>query len=397
MRRGDTPGDESTLAHASSSPGDARAGRYLRHALIDWFPQERVRSARIAVIGAGAVGNELVKNLVLLGAGAIDVFDFDRVELHNLTRSIFLRESDVGAAKATVVAGRASEVDPAVAIRGFEGDFRDRLSLSALSRYDCAVAAVDNFEARVRLSEMCRLAGVDLVSAGIDSRHATVETYPFRSHPDSACYECHLPESAYQRIAERYSCGGLRRAAASERLVPTTAITASVAGALAASAALRLSPVDEHAARRVFFDTVSGAGSTVSLARNPECVGCGSLHPLPRVVRARNLWRPALDVAPADDVAVRLSDPVLVDCECASCGDRSAAERYALRRARDFDDRITVCTACQRPAVRVEIRDEFTPAELAHLFQDRPLPASYALVRHASGLLCIDLEEDHGQ
>ena len=60
--------------------------RYARHALIDWFDQDRLRAARIAVIGAGAVGNEVVKNLALLGVGAIEIFDFDRIERHNLTR-----------------------------------------------------------------------------------------------------------------------------------------------------------------------------------------------------------------------------------------------------------------------------------------------------------------------
>ena len=55
--------------------------RYARHALIDWFSQDTLRAARIAVIGAGAVGNEVVKNLALLGVGHIDVFDFDE-DLH---------------------------------------------------------------------------------------------------------------------------------------------------------------------------------------------------------------------------------------------------------------------------------------------------------------------------
>lgn len=370
-----------------------RLDRYARHALIDWFPQARVRSARIAVVGAGAVGNEVVKNLVLLGAGRVDVFDFDRVELHNLTRSVFLRESDVGAPKATAVATRAAELDPAVAIRGIEGDFRDSLSLSRLARYDCAIAAVDNFEARLKLSEMCVLAGVDLVNAGIDSRHVIVESFPLRAFADGACYECHLPESAYQRIAERYSCGGLKRAARAERLVPTTAITASVAGAMAASAALRLGPAPEPQARRAFFDTVGGTANSVVLERNPQCVGCAPLRPRPPVVRAGNRWSGALDAAA--EAWLRTSEPLIVDCECVGCGDRSAAARYALRRARDFDDRIAVCAACGRPGVRIEIRDQFTAAELTALFGPRPLPVGYVVATHAGGALTIDLEEDH--
>ena len=57
--------------------------RYSRHALIGWFSQDRVRRARFIVAGAGAIGNEVIKNLALLGAGHVAVHDFDRIEVHN--------------------------------------------------------------------------------------------------------------------------------------------------------------------------------------------------------------------------------------------------------------------------------------------------------------------------
>ena len=96
------------------------------------------------------------------------------------------------------------------------------------------------------------LAGVDWINAAIDSRYVTVESFPFGSRPVQgsaggradpaivACYECGLPASVYRKIAERYSCGGLQRAAAAQRIMPTTAITASIAGAQAVNLALRL-------------------------------------------------------------------------------------------------------------------------------------------------------------
>jgi len=371
-----------------------RHDRYLRHSLIDWFPQDRVRAARVAVIGAGAVGNEVVKNLALLGAGAIDVYDFDRVELHNLTRAVFLRESDVGRPKASALAARAGDVDPAVALRAVEGDFWNTLSLSALAGYDCAIAAVDNFEARVRLNRMCRIDGVDFISAGIDSRHATVEVFPFAAEATCGCYECHLPNSAYKRIAERYSCGGLRKAAAAERLVPTTAITASIAGALATSAALRLGRDAGGGARRVFFDTIAGTSSVAALERRAECVGCGDLGDRPRIVPARADWNRRIADVPAD-AAVHTSDPIIVGYECAQCGDTSRADRYVLRRALDFDDRIAICAACGKAGVRVDVRDEFTATELARLYPDGPPPVKFATARLPDGALCMDFEEKH--
>jgi molybdopterin/thiamine biosynthesis adenylyltransferase len=372
--------------------------RYLRHSLIDWFSQDAVRAARIAVIGAGAVGNEVVKNLVLLGVGAIDVHDFDRVEIHNLTRSIFLREDDVGASKAEAVVARARAVDPAVELRAVEGDFWRTLTLSALARCTAVVCCVDNFEARLRLNQMCLIAGVDLVNAAIDSRYVTVETYPFSGESIPACYECHLPHSAYRRVAERYSCGWLRKAAFAEQRIPTTAITASIAGALAASAALRLGGARDGRARRVFFDTLGGGSTVTTLDRQPDCAGCGGFAQRPRVIGAGNDWPRRLSDATESGalgagIAVRLSDPLITGYECASCGDTSRTAELVDRRAADFDDGIMRCAACGLRAARVLIRDELAAEELVTRFGSAPPPVKYALAQIGGEWVCLDFEE----
>ncbi len=358
-----------------------------------------MRAARIAVIGAGAVGNEVVKNLVLLGVGAIDVYDFDRVEVHNLTRSIFLRESDVGAPKVDAVVARAREVDASVELCGIEGDFWQTLSLSRLRRYGCVVCGVDNFEARLRLNQMCLIAGVDLVNAGIDSRYATVETFPFSGAAIPSCYECHLPHSAYQRIAERYSCGWLRKAAWAERKVPTTAITASIAGAFAASVALRLGAEPTGTSRRIFLDTISGASTVSELGRQPECVGCGMFAERLRTLAVGNDWARQLSElagspAQATAVTLRLSDPIIIDYVCAQCGDATRAGWYVNRRAAEFDDSITLCPVCNQRAVRVAMQDEFTFATLSECFSTMAPPVKYALAAVGSEWLCLDFEED---
>jgi molybdopterin/thiamine biosynthesis adenylyltransferase len=370
--------------------------RYLRHSLIDWFSQEQVQAANIAVIGAGATGNEVVKNLVLLGAGYIDVFDFDRVEAHNLTRSIFLREEDIGLDKARSVARRAAQVDPNVRVGAVSGDFWDTLSLSRLAAYDAVICCVDNFEARLRLNQMCLIVGVDLINAAIDSRHATVELFPL-SRADVACYACHLPDSAYQRMAERYSCAGLKKAAWQERKVPTTAITASLAGALATSVALRLASDAASGAFRIFCDSRGGASARAMLERRPDCPGCAGFAVRPTRIRTRDAWMSALSGATpgADEsVIVRLSEPVIVGCMCVRCGAERDADAVRLRRARDFDERITCCESCAARSMQVDIRDRFTAAELKSCFGECPPPVKYLLAHAGDRFVCVDLEED---
>ena len=70
--------------------------RFDRHHLIDCFDQDRLLRARILVVGAGAIGNEVLKNLALIGVGAVHVLDPDFIEESNLTRSVLFRDVDVG-------------------------------------------------------------------------------------------------------------------------------------------------------------------------------------------------------------------------------------------------------------------------------------------------------------
>ena len=342
----------------------------------------------------------MVKNLVLLGVGAVDVYDLDDVEEHNLTRSVFLRESDIGTRKATAVVRRAGDLDRNVRLRAIEGDFWDGLSVWRLGQYDCAIGAVDNFEARVRLNQMCLIAGTNLVNAGIDSRHAVVESFPFGDSWGGACYECHLPESAYARMAERYSCGGLRRRAHASRQVPTTAITASIAGALAASTALRLGAADgaRRAARRVMMDTISGTSSAVELGRTDGCAACDGFREQPRVVRIRNRWSLAPEMTELDAAALRqvlrLSDPIVTGYECAVCGPLPEAAKYVDHRAADFDDSIASCPQCATQSVRIEVRQRFELGELVERFGARPVPAKFALADIGGSPVCFDFEED---
>src|SRR5262252_8460788 len=88
--------------------------RYGRLRLISWWRQERLAAARVLVVGAGALGNEVLKNLALVGAGSIHMIDLDTVEPSNLSRSVLFRPEDGGQPKAVVAARRAREITPEI-------------------------------------------------------------------------------------------------------------------------------------------------------------------------------------------------------------------------------------------------------------------------------------------
>lgn len=64
------------------------------YTLLSWFKKDKVKNAKVLVAGAGALGNEVIKNLALFGIGHIFVVDFDKIEISNLTRSVLFREDD---------------------------------------------------------------------------------------------------------------------------------------------------------------------------------------------------------------------------------------------------------------------------------------------------------------
>src|ERR1700722_12037276 len=90
----------------------AQEDRFHRFQLIGWWNQDRLASAKVLVIGAGALGNEIVKNLALLGVGHVFIADMDRIENSNLSRAVLFRGSDNGSFKAETAARAARDIYP---------------------------------------------------------------------------------------------------------------------------------------------------------------------------------------------------------------------------------------------------------------------------------------------
>lgn len=368
---------------------DARE-RYLRHEMVEWFDQDYVRGLDVVVVGTGAIGNEVAKNLCLLGVGALHLVDLDRVEPHNLPKAVLFREADVGRGKAEVAAARCTELDPNVAVTHADGDFWDALDLDRLRRAAAVVCCVDSIEARLRLSGLCQLAGVPLVNTAIDSRSVVIEHYPFRAVPGCACYACTLPTSAYARMRSRYSCGWLRKRAAEERKIPTTLITSAFAGAFAAAELLQRLRLPGEAARRVFFDTRTLAMSEVQLAPDPECVACAARPARAVFFRAPRAAHLALGpaAAPGAPAEVAFGEPIVLDAVCQACGAQAAVNEPARRH----DDSLAYCTDCRQHSRQVHIVERMALVDFLHRFGTIPVPGKYLRADLEDHAIIIELE-----
>jgi molybdopterin-synthase adenylyltransferase len=378
--------------------------RYQRHSLIDWFSQEDVSKMTVGVIGVGAVGNEVLKNLTLLGVGTIHIFDLDKIEIHNLTRSVLFRESDIGRTKVDAASERAQELDPNIKIISHHGDFWNEITASSITDFDVIFCCVDNFEARININKLCYLRSVDLVVAGIDSKFISVEKFPFSSTPKAPCFECSLPPSVYSRIAQRYSCGWLKKISYIERKIPTTAITSSVSGSMAVSWGLRFGTISENGneseatelmSRRMLFDTISGRSQISEISKLDNCPCCGNYEPANVLISAspkidgRFFGDKDLEIS---DITLWSSDQILTGYHI---GTKEKSEEFIVvfDRASDHSDRFASTVSDDPENVLVDITDQFTLNELKTSFYGQTIPAKFLLMRENEDTILIDLEE----
>ena len=365
--------------------------RYARHSLIDWFSQERIAALKVAVIGAGAIGNELLKNFALLGVGEIHIYDFDRIEEHNLTRSVLFRPTDIGAEKSVVAASRAMELDSNTRCIPHCGDFWDMMTIDEISAIDTVFACVDNFEARIRANTLCFLAGTDFVNIALDSRYGSVEYFSFYRGLHGACYECGMPDTVYSRIAERYSCGHLRKVSFVEKKIPTTTITASVAAALGASMGLRLGdqPIEFPAASRVMMDTIAGTATRSELSKRLDCPCCGRMPTKFKLLQCLPIVGELLtNLLP--DVLVEFSEPILVGYKDRKSGNSA----LIFERAANYDDGFPSTLSDDPSCIDMEIRDRFMVSELADRLIGRTIPAKFATVQIGDCALVFEFKGD---
>ena len=239
-RPGRPPAGPRRLAVVSEKPlhiPNLQTDRLGTFDFISWWERERVLSARVLVVGAGALGNEVVKNLTLMGIGRIFLVDFDTVEAANLSRSVFFRENDTGRPKAEVVAARAKTLNPSVRLQYLNGDVTAQLGLGVIRRMDVVVSCLDNREARLALNRFCYWMGKPMVDGAIQELLGLVRVFV---PGQGACFECTLTEQARREMSLRYSCPLLARQNILLGKVPTTPTISSIIGGLQAQEALKL-------------------------------------------------------------------------------------------------------------------------------------------------------------
>lgn len=202
------------------------------------FIQDRIAAARILVAGCGALGNEVLKNLALLGAEHLTVVDFDRVEQGNLSRSVLFSKADADAGrwKVDAAAERLKAMNPALEVTAIRGDVAYDVGLGLFRESDVVIGCVDNRWARYCINRLCMRMGVPWVDGGISALEGTVRVFV----PGGNCYACNLGPEGLKDLARRQPCSGAIRRDEAAGKAPTTSVIASVIGAVQVQEALKL-------------------------------------------------------------------------------------------------------------------------------------------------------------
>lgn len=327
---------------------DPLRDRYASLGLVSWWRQEKVESARIMVIGAGAIGNEVLKNLALMGIGNIFIVDFDTIEDANLSRSVLFRASDNGRLKAEVAAERVKELNPDVKVEFVNGDVTKDIGLGVFRRMDVIIGCLDNRDARLFTNRACWKVNKPWVDGAIQEMDGMARTF---IPSNGACYECTLTDQDYQAINVRYSCPLLARENIMEGKVPTTPTISSIIAGVQCQEALKLLHGMEVKGGSAFiFNGLTNDCYTTSYVFNEQCQSHYAYDPIIPINYGytETTIGALLDIARnqlGNDAILDLGRDLVLSLTCAQCETRS--EVFTLLNK--LTESSVICPSCGEP------------------------------------------------
>lgn len=150
--------------------------------------QNAVKTSKILLVGAGGIGCEVLKNLVLMGFAELEVIDLDTIEISNLNRQFLFNKESVGKPKSHVAKESVLRFNPNVNINSHFGDIMDKKYGTAFfHKFKLVINALDNKRARSHVNRMCLSGDIPLIESGTMGYSGQVE---FIKKGFSLCYEC---------------------------------------------------------------------------------------------------------------------------------------------------------------------------------------------------------------
>ncbi len=173
---------------------DQEKNRYSRHILLNGVGeegQEKLKAAKVLVIGAGGLGCPVLQYLTAAGVGTLGIIDFDNVDETNLQRQILFTTEDIGMNKAVVAENRLKKLNPYINFNTYPEKLNTKNAIKLFSQYDIIVDGTDNFSTRYLVNDACVLTEKPLVYGAIYKFEGQVTVFNFNHGPT---YRCLFPE-----------------------------------------------------------------------------------------------------------------------------------------------------------------------------------------------------------
>lgn len=253
-------------ATATTQLSSIELARYSRHIALEEIGvagQEKLKRAKVLVVGAGGLGSPVSLYLAAAGVGTIGLADFDKVELHNLQRQILHGQSDIDRPKTHSAKDKLREINPHTTLHLHVEGLQPRNAVELFSQYDIIVDGTDNFSTRYLNNDAAFLAQKPLVYGSIFKFEGQASF--FHASSEGPCYRCLFPEAPPPGSVPNCGeagvigalCGIVGSIQAMETIKFITGAGQSLSGKL------------------LFIDTKNMGFKTIKLQKDPCCPLCG--------------------------------------------------------------------------------------------------------------------------
>jgi len=172
----------------------AELSRYARQIVLPELGvegQERLRAARIAIVGAGGLGSPAALYLCAAGVGTLGIVDDDTVQLSNLHRQILHATDDVGRPKTDSARDTLRELNPNTAVRTHSERLNAASATSLFSEYDVVIDGSDNYPTRYAVNDACAAIGKTWIYGSVERYSGQLSVFDATEGP---CYRCVFPD-----------------------------------------------------------------------------------------------------------------------------------------------------------------------------------------------------------
>jgi len=239
-----------------------RYGRHLIMPEVTLEGQQKLKAARVIVIGTGGLGAPILAYLAAAGVGHIGVVDFDTVDLSNLHRQIIHKTGNVGKLKTASAVEMMRDINPTIDIKTYDTSLRSDNALELLKDYDIVIDGTDNFPTRYLVNDACALLDKPNVYGSIFRFEGQATVFWASQGP---CYRCLYPEPPEAGTVPSCAEGGV------------LGVLPGVIGTIQATEAVKLiiGQGDPLIGRLLLFDALKMKFKELKLRKDPKCPLCG--------------------------------------------------------------------------------------------------------------------------